>query len=70
MAVEIRTAPSQLMQDLIGVLDEHGVDFLSFTETRSKKRRHGQLQFEEVYGGDKQERLSLNGQKGGEGDDG
>lgn len=49
----------KLMEDLIAVLDEHGVEYLSFTTTTSKKRMHGQIQFEEVLAGDKQERLHL-----------
>jgi hypothetical protein len=47
------------MQDLIAVLDEHGVEYLSFTTTTSKKRMHGQIQFEEQLAGDKQERLPM-----------
>ena len=49
----------KLMADLIAVLDEHGVEYLSFTTTKSKKRMHGQIQFEEVLAGDKQERMPL-----------
>jgi glycine cleavage system regulatory protein len=48
-----------LMADLIAVLDEHGVEYLSFTTTTSKKRMHGQIQFEEQLAGDKQERLPM-----------
>ena len=49
----------KLMQDLITVLDEHGVEYTSFTTTQSKKRLHGQIQFEEQLAGDKQEKLGL-----------
>jgi len=51
----------RLQQDLIAVLDEHGVEFLSFSTTKSKKRMHGQIQFEELLEGEKQERLKLAG---------
>ena len=48
-----------LKQDLVRVLDEHNVEYTSFTITESKKRRHGQIQFEEVLEGDKQDRLRM-----------
>lgn len=51
--------PIQLRNDLITVLEEHGVDHLSFTYTSSKKRAHGQIQFEEILSGDKQEKLAM-----------
>ena len=54
---------NKLQQDLITVLDEHGVEFLSFSTTKSKKRMHGQIQFEEVLEGDKQERLKMTAEK-------
>lgn len=53
----------KLMQDLVAVLDEHGVEYLSFTTTTSKKRMHGQIQFEEQLAGDKQERLTMSTEK-------
>jgi hypothetical protein len=69
MAVETRSRTvDALRQDLVAVLDEHGLNYSSFTITYSSKRRHGQIQFEESFEV-KQERLPLNGQKGGEGDD-
>lgn len=49
----------KLMADLIAVLDEHGVEYTSFTTTTSKKRLHGQIQFEEQLAGDKQEKLAM-----------
>lgn len=52
-----------LKQDLVRVLDEHGVDYTSFTITESKKRRHGQIQFEEVLAGDKQDKLPMSTEK-------
>ena len=35
----------KLKQDLVAVLDEHGLEYTSFTVTDSPKRRHGQIQF-------------------------
>lgn len=68
MAVEIRRRTVEaLREDLVAVLDEHGLNYLSFTITYSSKRRHGQIQFEESFEV-KQERLPLNGQNGSEGD--
>lgn len=55
--------PIKLRNDLVAVLDEHGVEYLSFTTTMSKKRMHGQIQFEEVLAGDKQEKLSMSTEK-------
>ena len=52
-----------LKQDLVRVLDEHGVEYTSFTITESKRRRHGQIQFEEVLDGDKQDRLRMSTEK-------
>jgi hypothetical protein len=53
----------QLRQDLVRVLDEHGVEYTSFTITETKKRRHGQIQFEEILDGDKQERMTMSTEK-------
>jgi len=39
------------------------VEYTSFTITESKKRRHGQIQFEETLDGDKQERLKMSTEK-------
>lgn len=50
--------PIKLRNDLVAVLDEHGVNYTSFTVTTSKKRLHGQIQFEDVEAGDKQLKLS------------
>ena len=50
----------KLKADLIAVLDEHDVTFLSVTITESKKKMHGSLNFEDVLeGGDKQTRAKL-----------
>jgi hypothetical protein len=49
----------RLKQDLVAVLDEHGMEYTSFTITDSPKRRHGQIQFGEVIEGEKQERMKL-----------
>lgn len=54
----------KLKQDLIAVLDEHDVTFLSVTITESKKKMHGSLNFEDVLEGDKQERLKMRAEAG------
>ncbi len=55
--------PIKLRNDLVAVLDEHGVNYTSFTITTSKKRLHGQIQFEDVEAGEKQERLAMSTEK-------
>ncbi len=51
--------PIKLRNDLVEVLDEHGVNYTSFTITTSKKRLHGQIQFEDVEAGEpKQMRIA------------
>lgn len=55
--------PIKLRNDLVAVLDEHGVNYTSFTITTSKKRLHGQIQFEDVESGEKQEKLAMTTEK-------
>jgi hypothetical protein len=55
--------PIKLRTDLIQVLDEHGVEYLSFSYTSSSARSHGQIQFEEKLKGDKQEKLPMSTEK-------
>jgi hypothetical protein len=56
--------PIKLRNDLVAVLDEHDVNYTSFTITTSKKRVHGQIQFEDVEAGEqKQEKLAMTTEK-------
>jgi hypothetical protein len=55
--------PIKLRTDLIQVLDEHGVEYLSFSYASSSARAHGQIQFQENLKGDKQERLDMTTEK-------